>query len=156
MVPVAREVFEYQMIPWIGRDYAAWLRTVARPHPADSHRLVLVPERVYQVFKQRRPGETVTRAQLEAMRYPRLPDEDDLDHAYRDQRLAAEAGDTRRVNELHQQIETLELQVEAARRAVETWRATDPEELERQVARELTSAPHADVLVGIPSEAYAR
>jgi hypothetical protein len=155
MVPVAREVFEYQMIPWIGRDYAAWLRTAARPHPADPHRLVLVPERVYQVFKERRPGETVTRAQLETMRYPRLPDEDDLENAYRDQRLAAEAGDTRRVNALHQQIETLVLQVEAARRAMETWRATDPEELQQKVAHELASAPHADVLVGIPSEAYA-
>jgi len=155
MVPVAREVFEYQMIPWIGRHYAAWLRTAARPHPADPHRLVLVPERVYQVFEERRPGETVTRDQLAAMHYPRLPDEDDLEDAYRDQRLAAEAGDTRRVNELHQQIEMLVLQVEAARRGVETWRAADPAELERQVAHELASAPHADVLVGIPSEAYA-
>jgi len=90
MVPVAREVFEYQMIAWIGRDYAAWLRTAARTHPADPHRLVLVPERVYQAFRERRPGETVTKDQLAAMRYPRLPDEDDLDNAYRGQRLATD------------------------------------------------------------------
>ena len=82
-VPVSREVFEYEMVPWVGREYAAWLRTSARPHPADEHRLVLIPERVYRVFQERKPGEHVTPAQLAAMRYPRLPDEDELEAAAR-------------------------------------------------------------------------
>jgi hypothetical protein len=77
-VPVAREVFEYEMIPWVGPEYAPWLRTAARPHPADEHRLVLLPERIYQTFAERQPGERVTSAQLKAMQYPRLPDEDEL------------------------------------------------------------------------------
>jgi hypothetical protein len=153
MVPVAREVFEYEMIPWIGQAYAAWLRTSARPHPADAHRLVLVPERIYRVFQERQPGEPVTPAQLEAMRYPRLPDEDELEAAYLDQRLAMQTGDTRAVSELHQKIEQLHEQLERAQRAFEIWQRTDPVELEERIAWELSRAPHADVLVGIPAEA---
>ena len=153
MVPVARELFEYEMVPWIGREYAAWLRTSARPHPADEHRLVLIPERIARVFEQRHPGEHATTADLEVMKYPRLPDEDELDAARTAQRLAALAGDTRRVSELHQQIEALEHQLTAARRAIDAWQRADPVKLEEQIAWELTNAPHADVLLGIPAEA---
>jgi hypothetical protein len=156
MVPVVREVFEYEMVPWVGREYAAWLRTCARPHAADPHRLVLIPERLYRVFEQReqRPGEHVTRAQLDAMQYPRLPDEDELEAAQLEQRLAAQTGDTRQVRELHQKVEELEERVTAARRALETWQRVDPATLEEQVAWELEHAPHADVLLGIPAEAH--
>jgi hypothetical protein len=154
MVPVARELFEYEMVPWIGREHAAWLRTSARPHPADEHRLVLIPERIFRVFQHRRPGEHATRAQLEAMKYPRLPDEDELEAARTEQRLAAQAGDTRRVSELHQTIEALEEQLTAARRAVDAWQRVDPVKLEEQIAWELANAPHADVLLGIPAEAH--
>jgi hypothetical protein len=153
MVPVAREVFEYEMIPWVGPAYAAWLRTSARPHPADAHRLVLVPERIYRLFQERPPGAHVTPAQLEAMRFPRLPDEDELEAAYLEQRLATQTGDTRRVAELHQKIEQLHEQLERARRALEIWQRTDPVELDERIAWELSRAPHADVLVGIPAEA---
>jgi hypothetical protein len=154
MVPVARELFEYEMVPWIGRDYAAWLRASARPHPADEHRLVLIPERIYQVFQDRKPGEHATPAQLEAMTYPRLPDEDELDAARLEQRLAAQAGDTRRLRELHQTIEALEERLLAARRAIEAWQRVDPVKLEEQIAWELANAPHAEVLLGIPAEAH--
>ena len=154
MVPISRELFEYKMVPWVGREYAAWLRTSARPHPADEHRLVLIPERIYQVFQQRQPGEHATRAQLEAMKYPRLPDEDELDAARVEQRLAAQAGDTRRLSELHQQVDALEERLTAARRAIEAWQRVDPEKLEEQIAWELANAPHADVLLGIPAEAH--
>jgi hypothetical protein len=153
MVTVSREVFEYEMVPWIGREYAAWLRTSARPHPADEHRLVFVPERIYRVFTARSPGERVTPAQLASMGYPRLPEEDELWEARRDQDAAAAAGDARRLADLHQRIEALERQLEAARTAVETWRRADPTRLEEQIAWELANAPHAEVLVGIPAEA---
>jgi hypothetical protein len=152
-IPVAREVFEYQMVPWIGREYAAWLRTSARPHPSDPHRLVLVPERIYRVFQDRQPGGRVTPAHLESMHYPRLPDEDELHAAVEEQRLATLHGDEQRLRELHGRIEGLQEQLEAARRAVETWRRADPELLEERIAWELANAPHADTLVGIPAEA---
>jgi hypothetical protein len=87
------------------------------------------------------------------MRYPRLPDEDELEAAYLDQRLAMQIGDTRGVSELHQKIEQLHEQLERARRACEIWQRTDPVELEERIAWELSRAPHADVLVGIPAEA---
>src|SRR4030088_3092793 len=96
-VPVPREVFEYEMVPWVGREYAAWLRTAARPHTADRHRLVLVRQRFYGVFQARQPGERITSAQLEAMRYPRLPDEDELDAARLEQPMAALSTDVQHV-----------------------------------------------------------
>jgi thymidylate synthase len=87
------------------------------------------------------------------MQFPRLPDEDELEKAYAEQRAAAQAGDKRRLSELHQTIEQLQQQLESARRAVDIWQRTDPVELEERIAWELTRAPHADVLVGIPAEA---
>jgi len=149
MVTVSREGFEYEMVPWIGREYAAWLRTSARPHPADEHRLVLLPERIYQVFAAR-SDKRATPAELDAMRYPRLPEEDELREAHDAQSAAAAAGDTRRVAELHERIENLERQLEAARRALEQWRRADPQDLEVKIAWELAHAPNADVLVGVP------
>ena len=154
-VPVAREVFEYEMVPWVGREYAAWLRTAARPHAADPHRLVLVPERIYGVFQQRQPGSHVTQAQLQTMQYPRLPDEDELDAARIEQRLVALSGDSGRVSEIHARIEALEEQVTAARQALERWQRANPTELEERIAWELANAPHADVLIGIFSEPQA-
>jgi hypothetical protein len=152
-VPVAREVFEYEMVPWIGRQYAAWLRTSARPHPADPHRLVLVPERIYRAFQEGQPDHKVSRAQLERMAYPKLPDEDELHAAVAELRLATLHGDEQRLAELHGKIEELEQQLEAAQRALETWRRANPEQLEERIAWELANAPYADVLVGIPAEA---
>jgi len=71
-----------------------------------------------------------------------------------EQRLAVQAGDTRRVSELHQTVEALEEQLTAARRAVDAWQRVDPIKLEEQIAWELANAPHADVLLGIPAEAH--
>ena len=149
-VTVSREVFEYQMVPWVGREYAAWLRTSARPHPADEHRLVLLPERICTVFSATGPGQRATPAQLEQMGYPRLPEEDELRELHAELRAAAAAGDARRVTELHRRIEQLERQLEAARSAFERWRRADPKYLAEQVAWELAHAPNADVGVKIP------
>jgi hypothetical protein len=151
-VPLPREVFEYEMVPWVGRDYAAWLRTVARPHSADRHRLVLVPDRIHRVFQERKPGERVTAAQLEAMQNPRLPDEDELEAARHEQRLAAMSGDAHHVREIHAKVEALDEQLAVARQALESWQRADPVELEDRIAHELANASHAEVLVGIPSE----
>ena len=151
-VAVPREVFEYEMIPWVGRTYAPWLRAAARPHQVDPHRLVMIPQRIHEVFLQRGSEKAVTPAQLQAMGYPRLPDQDELEAAYEQQRMAALSGDERLIHDAHQRVEQLERQVEAARRAVNVWRQADPRELEERIALELARAPHADVLVGIPGE----
>jgi len=148
-VTVSRELFEYELVPWIGREYAAWLRTSARPHASDEHRLVLVPERIFQVFASR-SDKRVKRAELEAMGYPRLPEEDELREAHEEQRAAIMSGDTHTVAEIHRRIEQLEQQLDAARRALERWQRADPKDLEEKVAWELAHAPNADVLVGVP------
>ena len=123
-VAVPREVFEYEMIP----------------------------QRIHEVFLQRGSVTAVTPAQLQAIGYPRLPDQDELEAAYEQQRMAVLNGDERLIHEAHQRVEQLERQVEAARQAVDVWRRADPRQLEEQIALELARAPHADVLVGIPVE----
>ena len=72
-VAVARETFEYNMRPWLGHRYQRWLRDSIRPHPIDPRGQVLVPQRMYDVFKKRQTFARVTRAELEAMAYPELP-----------------------------------------------------------------------------------
>jgi hypothetical protein len=72
-VAVARETVEYNMRPWLGRRYESWLRASVRPHPIDPRGQVLVPQRMYDVFKKRRTFARVTRAELDAMAYPDLP-----------------------------------------------------------------------------------
>jgi hypothetical protein len=114
---------------------------------------VLLPERIYAAFATRKSGERASPAQLEAMGYPRLPEDDELREANLELRQAAAAGDTRRVAEVHMRIEALELQREDARRAMQMWQAADSVELEKQIAQELATAPHADVLLGIPVQA---
>ena len=86
------------------------------------------------------------------MHYPRLPDEDELEAAQREQRLVALTGDSGRLSEIHARIEALEEQVTAARQALERWQRANPTELEERIAWELATAPHADVLVGISPE----
>ena len=73
---VARETFDYNMLPWVGRRHAPWLRAWARPHPVDPRGQVLVPERIYRVFRERTPLEPATREQLTAMGHPALPEQD--------------------------------------------------------------------------------
>jgi hypothetical protein len=149
MLPIARDLFEYEMIPWIGPKYAAWLRTSARPHSADPHRLVLLPQRIYNVFKSR-VGERAGEDELKTMGYPRLPEDDELEAARAEQREATLAGDVTRLREIHARIERLEEQAAEARRALEKWQRLDPIELTDRIAWELSHAPHADPMVGIP------
>jgi hypothetical protein len=54
MVAVSRECFEYNVVPWMGRPYEAWLRASAQPHPVDPSGQLLIPGRVYEVFKTER------------------------------------------------------------------------------------------------------
>jgi hypothetical protein len=70
---VARETFEYNMRPWMGRRYERWLRDSVRPHPIDQRGQVLVPQRIYDVFQNRRIFARITAAELAAASYPKVP-----------------------------------------------------------------------------------
>jgi len=54
MVAVSRECFEFNVVPWMGRPYEAWLRASVQPHPVDPVGQLLIPGRVYDVFKAER------------------------------------------------------------------------------------------------------
>ncbi|MBV9579294.1 MAG: hypothetical protein JO057_11965 [Chloroflexi bacterium] len=67
-VPVSTECFEYNLVPWIGPRHTAWLRASSLPHPVDPSGQVLIPPRVYELFKTERiPMVPITRQQLSAM-----------------------------------------------------------------------------------------
>ena len=67
---VARETFEYNLVPWMGRACEAWLRASMQPHPLDPVGQVLIPDRIYEVFKAEHvPLKPVTRQQLAAVGY---------------------------------------------------------------------------------------
>jgi hypothetical protein len=115
-VAVARETFEYNMVPWMGRHYEPWLRAWARPHPVDLRGQVLVPERLYRVFKNGHvPFQPVTPQQLAAAGYPAVPGERELELARRELRQAAMRGEWQRIPSLHAEIEELEERVAATR-----------------------------------------
>jgi hypothetical protein len=70
-VAVARESYEYNLIPWVGRHAVPWLRSWTRPLPTDPTGQVLIPERIYESFKTERiPFQRITRPQLEAVGFP--------------------------------------------------------------------------------------
>ena len=71
-IGVARETFERSMVPWVGRKHETWLRAWARPHPVDPGQ-VLVPQRIYDVYRARTFMEPLAWWQLKAMGYPELP-----------------------------------------------------------------------------------
>ena len=72
-VPVARETFEYNLVPWCGRLDAPWLRACAREHPVDPRSQVLIPERIYRALTNgHHIGERVSQRQLRQMGYPQI------------------------------------------------------------------------------------
>jgi hypothetical protein len=72
-VAVARDTFEYNMRPSVGRRYEQWLRDSLRPHPVDPRGQVLVPFRIHEVFKKRRHVTAATASELAAAGFPKLP-----------------------------------------------------------------------------------
>jgi hypothetical protein len=71
-VAIARDTFEYNMRPWVGRRYEPWLRDSVRPHPVDPRGQMLVPSRIHEVFKNRRHFTPATARELAAAGYPKL------------------------------------------------------------------------------------
>src|SRR5690349_17596354 len=72
-VAIARDTFEFNMRPWVGRRYERWLRDSLRPHPVDPRGQVLVPSPIHEVFKNRRHFTSATAKELAAAGYPKLP-----------------------------------------------------------------------------------
>ncbi len=67
MVAVSRECFEYNVVPWMGRPYETWIRAAAEPHPVDPAGQLLIPSRVYDVFKAERiPLQRMSKQQARA------------------------------------------------------------------------------------------
>jgi hypothetical protein len=144
---VARETFEYNMVPWMGLQYEPWLRAWARPHPGDPRGQVLVPERLYQVFKTGHvPFQRVTPQQLAAAGYPEVPGERELEIVRQELRQALLRGEWLRIPSLHAEIEELEEQV-AATRDMLRKRSRNPrvhltsEQIQSHVPREIRSLP---------------
>ena len=112
---VARETFEYNLVPWAGRKYAEWMRAWARPHPGDPRGLVQVPEDVYRAFQQRTPGQRLSRQTVESLGYPSVPGERELDRVRKELHEALLRGDWDRAHDLDERLRDLQDRVAAMR-----------------------------------------
>ena len=115
---VAKETFEFSIIPWTGRPYASWVRAWSRPHPGDPRGLTQVPEQIYKAFQQRTPGERMSRKTAEGLGYPRVPGEQELDRVRRELHDALGRGDWEQAHDLDSQLRDLQERVAALRVSV--------------------------------------
>ena len=115
---VARETFDYNMRPWMGRKYEAWLRACTRPHPIDPRGQVLVPDRLYQVFARRPTYGRVTAAELAAAGYPTLPEEAELEAARRELRQAIARDERARIPLLYAAVRDQEERLATAKQSL--------------------------------------
>jgi len=76
---VARETFEHNVVPWAGRRYGPWVRAWARPVDGDPNGLVQLPQAMFEIFQQRFHGQRLSRRSANALGYPGVPGERELD-----------------------------------------------------------------------------
>src|SRR5918998_5808139 len=112
LATVARETFEYSIVPWVGRKFERWVRGWARTHPTDPVGLVQLPEPIYRAFQSRTPGERLSRKQAEALGWPHVSGEEELDRVRRDLHEALGRCDWDRAHDLDEQLRSLIEQVE--------------------------------------------
>jgi hypothetical protein len=112
---IARETFDFIVVPWAGRKYAEWVRTWSRKHALDPTGLVQMPAPIYQAFQQRAPGERLTRQQAEALGYPRVPGEQELDRVRKELHDALGRSDWERAHDLDAELRELQERVAATR-----------------------------------------
>jgi hypothetical protein len=105
---VARETFEYSVVPWVGRSYVAWARAWARPHPGDPRGLVQLPRDLYDAFQRRTPGQHLQKAEAERLGYPRLPIDLELDRVRRALHAALGRNDWDEAHDLDGQLRDLQ------------------------------------------------
>jgi hypothetical protein len=115
LATVARETFEYNIIPWVGRKYEEWLRAWSFPHPRDPTGLVQVPEPIFKAFQHRVPGQRLTRDQAEELGYPRVPGEQELIRVRKELHDALGRSDWDRAQRLDGELRRLQEQVAARR-----------------------------------------
>ena len=135
-VPVARETFEYNLVPWFGRRYAPWLRACAREHPVDPRSQVLIPERIYRPLTNgHHIGERVSQRQLLQMGYPRLPSEDELAEARQALRTALMQGAFEAVPALASRVQVLEEQIAETKEVLRHGRVLPGAQPEHEAVR---------------------
>ncbi|HEY1293302.1 MAG TPA: hypothetical protein VGJ60_09490 [Chloroflexota bacterium] len=115
LATVARETFEYGIVTWAGRKYEEWVRAWARPHPLDPRGLVQVPTVIYDAFKQRTPGQRLSKKEAAALGYPRVPGEQDLARVRKELHEALGRCDWDRAHDLDAELRDLETRVAATR-----------------------------------------
>lgn len=112
---VARETFEYSVIPWASRQYAEWVRAWSRLHPADPRGLVQVPEAIYHAFQERTPGLRLSRKTAEALGYPSVPGERELERVRKELKDALARCDWDQAHDLDGELRDLQERVAAMR-----------------------------------------
>ena len=112
---VARETFEYNVVPWAGRKYAHWVRAWARDHPRDPRGLVQIPAELYGAFQRKVPGQRMSRQGAAALGYPRVPGEQELERVRQELHEALGRGDWDAAHDLDEQLRALQDRVAAVR-----------------------------------------
>jgi hypothetical protein len=112
---VARETFEYGVIPWAGRTYEGWVRAWSRAHPRDPVGLRQLPKDIFDAFQLRPIGQRLAKKEAEALGYPSVPGERDLDRVRRELHAALGRGDWEEAHDLDAELRELQDRVAATR-----------------------------------------
>jgi hypothetical protein len=112
---MARETFEYNVVPWAGRPYVAWVRAWSRPHPGDPRGLVQLPEPITQAFHQRTSGQRLSRRLAEDLGYPSVPGEQELVRVRKELHEALLRGDWDNAHDLDSRLRDMQERVAATR-----------------------------------------
>jgi hypothetical protein len=112
---MARETFEFSVVPWAGRTYAAWLRSWTRPHPGDARGLVQLPEDMYRAFQKRTYGQRLSRRGAEELGYPAVPGERELTSVRKELHDALLRCDWDQAHDLDRRLRDLQERVAATR-----------------------------------------
>lgn len=105
---VARETFEFSIVPWAGRGYAEWVRAWSRSHPGDPRGLVQVPSDIFEAYEQRGSGERLSRKTATHLGYPVVPGDRELDRVRRELKAALGRCDWDEARELDGELRDLQ------------------------------------------------
>ncbi len=115
LATIARETFEYGVIPWAGRKYEEWIRAWAHVHPRDPRGLVQLPMPLYRAFQQRTPGQRLSSRQAQSLGYPRVPGEEELARVRKELHEALGRCDWDKAHDLDAELRELQERVAATR-----------------------------------------
>lgn len=112
---LARETFEFSVVPWAGRKYEEWVRAWARRHPRDPSGLVQLPTPIFRAFQGRALGQRMSRKEAEALGYPSVPGESELNRVRKELKEALGRCDWVRAHDLDAELRDLQERVAAMR-----------------------------------------